>query len=127
MKKSITLITMLLLLAASFVSCGKDETVAEKPTLIGKWVCIANANETYKLTFGSNSSFTMTISMPSQNYNGTASGTYTYNETTKIISYSVASSNSGITSLANYENVKFNSTSQWQTTVGTATLVWNKE
>ena len=127
MKKSITLITMLLLFTASFVSCGKDEAVVQKPTLIGKWVYISNTNETYKLTFGSNNSFTMSILMPYENNNRTANGTYTYNETTKIISYSVVSSNSGITGLLNYENVKFNSTSQWQTTVGTATLVWNKQ
>ena len=126
MKKSITLITLLLLLAVSFVSCGKDETVVEKPTLIGKWLCIANTNETYKLTFGSNNSFAMTISMPSQNFNGTAGGTYTYNETQKTISYTVTSGNMG-GSISNYENVKFNSASQWQATVGTATLVWNRE
>ena len=126
MKKSITLIAMLLLFAVSFVSCGKDETVVEKPTLIGKWVCIANTNETYKLTFGSNNSFAMTISMPSQNFNGTAGGTYIYNETQKTISYTVTSGNMG-GSISNYENVKFNSASQWQATVGTATLVWNKE
>jgi len=126
MKKSIALIAMLLF-TASFVSCGKDEAVVEKPTLIGRWVYISNANETYKLTFGSNNSFAMTILMPYENNNRTANGTYIFNETTKIISYSVVSSNSGITSLSNYENVKFNSTSQWQTTVGTATLVWNKE
>ena len=126
MKKSITLITMLLLLAVSFVSCGKDEAVVQKPTFIGKWVCTANTNETYKLTFGSNNSFAMTISMPSQNFNGTAGGTYTYNETQKTISYTVTSGNMG-GSISNYENVKFNSASQWQATVGTATLVWNKE
>ena len=126
MKKNISLITMLLLFAVSFVSCGKEETVAEKPTLIGKWGCTANTNETYHLTFSSNNSFSMTISMPSQNFNGTAGGTYTYNETQKTISYAVTSGNMG-GSISNYENVKFNSASQWQTTVGTATLVWNKE
>ena len=125
MKKSITLIAMLLLFTMSFVSCVKDEAVVEKPTLIGKWISTSITNDTYKLTFGSNNSFIMTISMPSQNYNATISGTYTYNETTKIISYSVV--NPVGTGISNYENVKFNSISQWQATSGTATLVWNKE
>lgn len=126
MKKSITLISMLFLMTTLLISCGKDETVDEKPTLIGKWVCLANTNETYKLTFASNNSFTMSISMPSQNFNGTSGGTYFYNETQKTISFSVTSGNMG-NSLLDYENVKFNSTSQWQTTVGGAALVWNNE
>lgn len=111
------------ILASEFTSVF---TTNDKPSLVGKWVCIYNTNETYKLTFGSNSSFIMTISMPSQNYNGTASGTYVYNETQKNISYTVTGGDMG-GGISNYENVKFNSTTQWQTTVGSATLVWNKE
>lgn len=126
MKKRISIITMLVFLIASFISCGKDETVADEPTLIGKWSCIANTNESYKLTFTSSGTFSMTISMPSQNFNGTISGTYVYNESQKIISYTVTGGNMG-NSLSNYENVKFNSASQWQATAGGATLVWNKE
>lgn len=117
---------MLLLLTTLFNSCGKDEAVDEKPTLIGKWICIANTNETYKLTFASNNSYSMSISMPSQNFNGTSGGTYIYNETRKIISFTVTSGNMG-SSITDYENVKFISTSKWQATVGGAALVWNKE
>ncbi len=98
-------------------SCKKDET-PETPTLIGKWVCTNIPGETYRLTFNKDNTFVMSIVMLSGS--GSISGNYAYDESKKTISYPGSS-------ILDYENVKFNSVSQWQTTAGGASLVWNKE
>jgi len=105
MKKSITLITLLLLLAVSFVSCGKDEAVVEKPTLIGNWGCQADG---YSVT-------------------DVVKGIYTYDEVKNTITFSIKSSSYGTTGMPELSEVKLISSSKWQSQNGSQLLIWNKK
>jgi len=124
MKKSITLITLLLLLAVSFVSCGKDEAVVEKPTLIGNWGCQADGYSV-DLILNSDKSYIWTLYF--QNITDVVKGIYTYDEVKNTITFSIKSSSYGTTGMPELSEVKLISSSKWQSQNGSQLLIWNKK